>query len=619
MSSPVTGSRFASRFFPDIAFLTEHGVPLRRLAQAIVLARRSGTDAASALLRAGLTDEDTYYRALATRLGLPFLDGAIPLDPASAYPECLRDGVASLAPGHGAAVVLAPRGRDIGDLLDEEAAHGPAALAGWAITTPTRLRLAVYGTMPAHVAAHAAGERDGPAPERAFARRPASHRLLALAVALSAALAVVAALPETAILPSVVAAQVLCLAAMVFRLGALVIPPPEVEAPPLPDAALPVYTVLVALHREAAVLRRLLPALAALDYPVAKLDIKLLIEADDAETAAALAAIPLPARFEVVTVPPGDPRTKPRALNAALPLARGDLLVVYDAEDVPEPDQLRRAASVFARAPSATACLQGRLVIDNHEGWLPRLFALEYAGLFDVVNPALAALGMPIPLGGTSMHLRTEVLRRLGGWNAWSVTEDAELGLRLALAGYRMGDLPSATFEEAPLGARSWLRQRCRWMKGFLQISLDHGRRPLATLSRLGPLRSLCAVALVPGAVLSALAYPVCFLATAWVFLRGGIEASPSLLENVATGLAVTVFLVGLVCLVGPMVQGCWRRRWFDLLPFFVLLPFYCLFLGAAAGCALVEFVRAPYRWNKTEHGLSRTTRSGWLTPVGPG
>ncbi|WP_244498781.1 glycosyltransferase family 2 protein [Methylobacterium sp. GXS13] len=318
-------------------------------------------------------------------------------------------------------------------------------------------------------------------PERAVPHEPASRWLLLLVLGSIAALCLFAMLPPALARTLTLAGQVLFLVMTTFRLVAPVIAAPVTAEPVdlLAEAELPIYTVLVALHREAAVVPRLIQGLAALDYPAAKLDIKLLIEADDPETAAALARIALPARFAVITVPPGMPRTKPRALNAALPLARGALLTVYDAEDVPDPGQLRLSASLFARLPERTACLQGRLVIDNaDDSRLARAFALEYAGLFDVLNPALARLDMPVPLGGPSMHLRTRILRALHGWDPWNVTEDADLGMRLALAGYAVGDLPSATIEEAPARLGPWLAQRTRWLKGLMQTSLAHGRRP---------------------------------------------------------------------------------------------------------------------------------------------
>ena len=189
----------------------------------------------------------------------------------------------------------------------------------------------------------------------------------------------------------------------------------------------------------------------------------------------ALAAIRLPGMFEVIVAPPGPPRTKPRALNVALPLARGDFVTVYDAEDVPHPNQLRLAVETFARVPLDIGCLQARLVIDNTgDSWVTRFFTIEYATLFYVINPGLSRLDMPVPLGGTSNHFRRNVLQRLRGWDAWNVTEDADLGIRLALAGYRIGDLPSPTLEEAPATLDAWMNQRTRWMKGFMQVCVTH-------------------------------------------------------------------------------------------------------------------------------------------------
>ena len=278
------------------------------------------------------------------------------------------------------------------------------------------------------------------------------------------------------------------------------------DAPALPDADLPVYSVVVALHREADVAARLVAALDGLDYPRAKLDILLVLEEGDWATIAALRALDLPGRYRIILAPDGQPRTKPRALNVALPLARGDLLTIYDAEDEPEPGQLRAAAARFAVAPAQIACLQGRLAIDNFaDGWLARLFALEYAALFDVLNPGLAALGLPIALGGTSNHFRTPILRRVGGWDAWNVTEDADLGLRLARCGYGVEALASATHEEAPARLAAWLGQRRRWLKGWMQTLAVHFRDPGRFVAELGAKRALAAFALMAVVVLGPL------------------------------------------------------------------------------------------------------------------
>ena len=223
----------------------------------------------------------------------------------------------------------------------------------------------------------------------------------------------------------------LFLASIGMRGLASVANPDEKRPRMLSDDELPIYTVVAALYREAAVVRQLVHALDALDYPKSKLDIKLVVERRDRATLARLLALDLPARYEIVVAPQGAPSTKPRALNLALAEARGELLVVYDAEDIPAAGQLRLAASRFA-ADRALDCLQARLTVRNPgNSWLSRLFSLEYAALFDLINPGLCALGLPIALGGTSNHFRVSALVAVGAWDEWNVAEDADLGVRL--------------------------------------------------------------------------------------------------------------------------------------------------------------------------------------------
>lgn len=381
------------------------------------------------------------------------------------------------------------------------------------------------------------------------------------------------------------------------------------------DRDLPVYSIIVPLYREARVLPRLIRALGALDYPVAKLEVLLVLEADDAQTRDALADIALPAHFEVILAPAGAPRTKPRALNVALPVARGEFSVVYDAEDVPSPGQLRDAVDLFARAGTSVACLQARLVVDNtDDSWISRFFTIEYASLFDVLNPALARFDWPLPLGGTSNHLRTDVVRRLHGWDAWNVTEDADLGIRLALHGYRVLDLPSSTLEEAPITLDAWLRQRTRWMKGFMQVCMTHSRQPLRTFRALGPSRFLGAVSLTFGTVAAALGYPVFTAFFILESINGRVFRADTAIEALRSSVGLTLFAAGYVAMVGPAAAGVWRRRWWRLLPWVPLMPFYYGLASVAAWRGLIELVRDPWRWNKTEHGLARTSRAGLLT-----
>jgi glycosyltransferase XagB len=256
---------------------------------------------------------------------------------------------------------------------------------------------------------------------------------------------------------------------VILRSMAAIATVPGTHPSDLSDDDLPTYTVVVALYRESSVVEHLVKAI---DSPKGKLDIKLAVEQRDVETLGRIVELRLPARYEVVVAPSGKPQTKPRALNIALSSARGDLIVVYDAEDIPAPDQLRLAASRFA-ADKNLDCLQARLSIRNHsESWLSKLFAVEYAILFDIINPGLCALNLPIPLGGSSNHFRTRSLVGVGAWDEWNVTEDADLGIRLARFGYEVKALDSDTSEEAPYELGNWFRQRVRWQKGGCALSM---------------------------------------------------------------------------------------------------------------------------------------------------
>jgi cellulose synthase/poly-beta-1,6-N-acetylglucosamine synthase-like glycosyltransferase len=388
--------------------------------------------------------------------------------------------------------VAAPRGPALADLLK---ARSRQRLA---ITTPTRLREAVFRAKSPLIAQRAARDLADKAPH--LATDVSYGQIAVLFVVLTLVVFGLCHAPglSTGILGALMGPLFLSMIVLRIAAASLNNPvEPEDHALRIEDADLPVYTIIAALYREKRVVARFLEALARLDYPASKLDIKLVLEADDRETPEALRSIDVPGNVEILIAPPGEPRTKPRALNVALPLARGRYTVIYDAEDVPDPGQLRLAISRFAEAPPRVACLQARLTIDNTDDtWLTRLFTIEYAALFDVFNPGLANIGSPIALGGTSNHFRTSVLRKVHGWDAWNVTEDADLGIRLARLGYEVKDLPSSTLEEAPGTLRLWMRQRTRWMKGYVQTAASHTRKPWIVLRQLGIWRFSGALAL---------------------------------------------------------------------------------------------------------------------------
>lgn len=371
----------------------------------------------------------------------------------------------------------------------------------------------------------------------------------------------------------------------------------------LKSEPLPRYSILVPIFNEAAVVPDLISALAAIDYPHDRLEILLILESVDTATREAVGLAPLLPHMTTVIVPDGSPRTKPRALNYGLRRATGDLVVIYDAEDVPEPSQLRRAASLLA-SDSKLGCVQARLnVLNDAENWLTRQFTIEYTVLFDCVLPTLERLGLPVPLGGTSNHFSRTALEEVGAWDPFNVTEDADLGIRLARNGWTVKVLASTTWEEAPPTFKAWLKQRTRWLKGWMQTYLVHMRAPGVTVSDLGPLQFLGLQVLMGGLILSALVHP-------WFYVLAIVEAAYGPLRTLHHhALSELVTVVGIINLVlgyaTGVALGCVAvagRGRHGLAAWAFLMPVYWLLISLAAYRALFQMVSAPYRWEKTQH-----------------
>lgn len=381
--------------------------------------------------------------------------------------------------------------------------------------------------------------------------------------------------------------------------------------PRLQDKDLPVYTVVAALYREADSVAPLMQFLDELDYPREKLDIKLVIEPDDLQTRAAIARLRTRSHVQVIIAPDYGPRTKPKALNCALAFARGTFITVFDAEDRPEPDQLRKALDVFRSHDFDVACAQASLCIDNTaDGWLPRMFTAEYAGQFDVFLQGFSNFQMPLPLGGSSNHFRTSVLREVGGWDPYNVTEDADLGFRLARFKYRSVMFPSTTYEEAPARLLAWLRQRSRWMKGWMQTWSVNMRSPWQLWRDAGPGGFFTLNILVGGNVLTALAHP---LLLGEFLIRIASSATDSSMASFFSKPFAELYLATVAAgylstaaigLIGLAKRGLLREAWI-----LTLTPLYWICLSVAAWRALYQLLREPYRWEKTEHGLARSSR----------
>ncbi len=379
----------------------------------------------------------------------------------------------------------------------------------------------------------------------------------------------------------------------------------------LRDHELPRYTILVAMFKEARVLPELVAGLRAIDYPPAKLDIKLVLEEVDDETIAAARDLKLPPHFEIVTVPDGKPRTKPRALNYALQFARGEYLVIYDAEDRPDPNQLRKAAAHFREASPKVACLQGKLIFDNaSENWLSKQFTIEYASLFAGILPLLDKARLPLPLGGTSNHFQTRVLRNLGGWDAHNVTEDADLGMRIYRAGLRAEVLDSVTYEEAACQMGNWIRQRTRWLKGWMQTYFVHMRQPWRLLRELGLPGFLAFQGHFAGIIIAALVHPWSYVIIVHDAAFGLLLSQPqSLLGWNLMALAMFNLIAGYAASIALGFFVLSGRNVKSLVPQLAFIPFYWLLVSAAAYRALYQLVTAPHYWEKTEHGVTNMRR----------
>ncbi len=419
------------------------------------------------------------------------------------------------------------------------------------------------------------------------------------------------------------------------------------EIAKLHESELPVYTILVPLYKEANIADKIVFYLEKLDYPKEKLDVKLLLEEDDTATISVLNLCQLPPYFEKIIIPDCLPKTKPRACNFGLERARGEFCVIYDAEDRPEPDQLKKAFILFKKLPENYVCVQAKLNYYNpKQNLLTKLFTIEYSTTFDLLLPGLEVMNIPIPLGGTSNHFRTNILKKLGGWDPFNVTEDCELGIRIYAKGYKTCLLDSTTWEEANSKLWNWVRQRSRWVKGFLQTHLAHMRYPLKTFKSLGLWGTfgfyMCVGASSFMMIINVFYWLVGLFYVALIFhgLSKGLTLSSMIKKTTLEGyegfellgrqikawpllyvgigedpfwstLSIIFFTIGCALVLANILfviyhfLACLKRRYFFLIPYSFLMPFYWVLISFGAWKGLVQLFTKPFYWEKTVHGLS--------------
>jgi cellulose synthase/poly-beta-1,6-N-acetylglucosamine synthase-like glycosyltransferase len=591
-------------------------LPPTVLADAQTRAAALKISAERVLIARGSLTEEQYIRMLARHCGIPFepletIDrGACPLND-RLFTTCAAGGLVPLRTNTGRVHVVAPR--NVGQFLRFVAAN-PATASHFRLTTRSNLQRYVIrhaGETLANQAVSSLAEHH-PTMSAMPSHQRQTPRTFVICAGIAAMLfgAVLAAPSQLQFGAEALLALVFIAWVTLRLVGLLMSPPPQRYALPSDDD-LPTYSIIVALYREAASVARLIGALEEIDYPREKLEIKIVLEPDDLKTRTALEALPLRPEFDILLAPIAGPRTKPKALNTALPFITGSFVVVYDAEDRPEPDQLRKAVAAFSASSRNLACVQARLVIDNTaDGWLAGFFTAEYAAQFDIFLPALAALRVPLPLGGTSNHLRVDVLRKAGGWDSFNVTEDADLGIRLARLGYRADVIDSATYEEAPNRPRAWLHQRTRWFKGWMQTWLVHMRHPLRLGREIGLFSLVVFQLIVGGTVLAALIHPVFLIAVlrallvdSWIFEDSNVFTALSV------GLFSTAAIIGYFGSISLGWAGLARHKLTATTWVLLLTPLHWLMLSYAAWRALIQLIHAPYHWEKTEHGLARTSR----------
>lgn len=611
---------------PQIGFLASYGIVPALLLKAASIARELHVFPEEVLLKNNIIGDVLFYSCLADHLGLRFIDWPVFLQQDIAYPQAIHAGIAPLRGDEGAAFIAAPQGQALSFLL-KQGSRGRRL----AITTPHHLSELVRASSALPILQGASFALGGFDKDLTAFTPPKRIHTLGLNALLLALLAGALSEPKGFLSLMSLILGLIFFAGILYRLlvsaASFLKPAPiaktfrKTAQPNQPGAFrrqeialanrdLPLYSIVIALHKEASVVKKLIAALERIDYPKAKLEIKLVIEKGDSETHAALKAENLGSCYEIIVAPPGWPKTKPRALNIALPLLRGKLMTIFDAEDEPEPNQLRQAALRFAQGPPELGCLQARLAIDNVEdSWLTKLFAIEYSVLFDVLDKGISELGMPLALGGTSNHFRTSVLQKLRGWDAWNMTEDADLGIRLSRFGYKVETISSTTLEEAPAKLGPWLKQRRRWFKGWMQTAAVLSRDPARVYRELGLRRSTALCLSLVTLVVSPLVSPICAALVTLHLITTGIPAPQSTPELVETILWTSVTLFGSASTIWLTLLGMRRRGLLSLWTSLPLLPAYYLLMFFSAWAAFYDFIFNPFHWHKTAHGLAKTSK----------
>ncbi len=369
---------------------------------------------------------------------------------------------------------------------------------------------------------------------------------------------------------------------------------------------LPIYSIIIPLYKEAESASFIVNSIKKIDYPLEKLDIKIVLEADDFETISIFKKMQLPPSFDIIVVPHSLPKTKPKACNYALHFIKGQFVTIYDAEDRPDPLQLKKALITFSKSDGKTACVQAKLnYFNSNENWLSKMFTLEYSMWFDFFLPALEELNVPIPLGGTSNHFKVDILKSMGGWDPFNVTEDADLGIRFSELGLRVEIINSTTYEEANISVINWIKQRSRWQKGYMQTYLVHMRSPLRFIKKMNLKGFLSFQLFIGSTFISALIMPwMYFIFLCWIITATDIFHI--YFPPVILALGAINLIFGNFYFIYIHMLGVFKRKNYQLIPYAIAAPIYWFLMSLAAYRGLWQLISNPFYWDKTKHGLSK-------------
>lgn len=372
------------------------------------------------------------------------------------------------------------------------------------------------------------------------------------------------------------------------------------------DKDLPIYTIHLPVFKESSVIQKLVWNLNSLDYPIEKLDAKLLIESDDDMTYNAIKEMEFPTNFEPIIIPYAQPKTKPKACNYGLYFSKGKYLTIYDAEDIPDSDQLKQTYKLFDKLPGDYIAIQCALnYFNKSENFLTKMFTLEYSYWFDYMLPGLDSLKIPIPLGGTSNHFKFDKLMELGGWDGFNVTEDADLGLRCYAKDYKITVLDSTTYEEANNDFFNWIRQRSRWIKGYMQTYLVHMRNPLKLYRSIGARGFFGFQFFIGGTVFTFLTYPILLLFLL-IYVLFKSKWIAILFPDWLVIISLINFTAGNLIMIYTNMIAIFKRSSYSLILYAIANPVYWLMHSISAYKGLHQLITKPFYWEKTNHGLTK-------------